>query len=340
MIASELFASKTVNRTTIQLNLSDEFIRFITKSVDSNSAHSDTSCDAECVRFRDILLNWPPDKPKAAVYYLAKADRLAGLNNSLTSLYRNFLYRYDYPVIIFHEADSRYWLHANFCKHVNIRLFLQEVNFEIPDHISNYVAITCRQHDIGYRHMCRFHAKQVYEQAILVGLEYVWRLDDDSLVHSSINYDLFAFMQRQRIQYSYIRISMDSRECTTGLWTAVKRYMKIRHIQSSFFSNWKERNIFYNNFEISALSLWISKQYQDYINFIDLIGGIYYYRWGDAPIKTIAVTLFLPQNSTHLFTDFMYQHASFFNRKGPKPIKRCATRANCSYQDFSVVRPT
>jgi len=68
--------------------------------------------------------------------------------------------------------------------------------------------------------------------------------------------------------------------------------------------------MFYNNFEISALSLWTSQQYQDYIDYIDLLGGIYYHRWGDAPIKTIAVTLFLRKEETHLFTNVSYKHTT------------------------------
>ena len=305
---SKLFVRDNVN--SVQLNLSDKS----SSSGGSNTAHHATLCNDECMRFRNILSNWSQDKPKAAVYYLAKADRLNLLNNSLTSLYRSFLYRFDYPVIVFHETDSRDLMQWKFHKLGNIRLFLQEVQFNIPEHVNASAVrfdIRCLSY-VSYRHMCHFHAKQVYEQPIMLGLRYVWRLDDDSLLPASINYDLFAFMQHRRLQYGYIKIHMDSYDCTTGLWDAVKQYVKLKHIESSYFDKWIEPKIFYNNFEISSLSLWTSKQYQDYINFIDLLGGIYYYRWGDAPIKSIAVTLFVPENATHLFTDITYQHGQFF----------------------------
>lgn len=305
---SKLFVRDNVN--SLQFNLSDK----LSSSGGSNAARSATLCNDECVRFRNILLNWPEDKPKAAVYYLAKADRLHLLNNSLTSLYNSFLYSFDYPVIVFHEADSHDLVQWKFRQLGNIRLFLQEVQFTIPDHVHASAVrfdIKCLSY-VSYRHMCRFHAKQVYEQPILVGLDYVWRLDDDSLLPASINYDLFVFMHHRHFQYGYIKIHIDSYDCTVGLWDAAKRYVKLKHIQSSYFDKWTEPKIFYNNFEISALSLWTSKQYQDYINFIDSLGGIYYYRWGDAPIKSIAVTLFLPETATHLFTDITYQHGHFF----------------------------
>jgi len=279
-----------------------------------NAAHSVSPCDEECVRFRNILLTWPRDKPKAAIYYLAKADRLNLLNSSLTSLYHSFLYSFDYPVIVFHEADARASIRHMFRNQVNIRLFFQEVQFDIPGHINASAVkfhIRCLSH-IGYRHMCRFHAKQVYDQAILEGLEYIWRLDDDSLLPAHVDYDLLAFMWRRHLQYGYIKIHVDSYDCTVGLWNAVKHYAKQMHLQLQYFEKWDEPKIYYNNFEISALSLWMSKQYQDYINFVDLLGGIYYYRWGDAPIKSIAVTLFLSQDVVHLFTDITYQHGNFF----------------------------
>ena len=152
--------------------------------------------------------------------------------------------------------------------------------------------------------MCRFHAKQVYDQEILVGLKYVWRLDDDSLLLTTINYDLFAFMDRHRLQYGYIYLWKlpDEVNWTKYLWEAAKLYKKTRQIESQYFDSWTEPHAFFNNFEISDLSLWTSQQYKDYIDYIDLLGGIYYYRWGDAPIKTIAVTLFLRVEDTHLFS--------------------------------------
>jgi len=310
MNASELSDRENVN--SLQFNLPDECLKH---SAGSNAAHSSTTCDQECLRFRNILLTWPQNKPKAAVYYLAETSRLFRLYSSVTSLYHSFLHSFDYPVIVFHEANlCGEEIRRKLRKHVNVRLFFQEVQFGIPGHVNASAVIfniKCLSH-IGYRHMCRFHAKQVYEQAILVGLEYVWRLDDDSLLPASINYDLFAFMQRYRYQYGYIKIHRDSYDCTTGLWEAAKHYQKLKLLESPYFDSWTEPKIFYNNFEISALSLWMSKQYQDYINYIDLLGGIYYHRWGDAPIKSIAVTLFLHEQGTHLFADVTYQHGNFF----------------------------
>jgi len=279
-----------------------------TRRPDGSKAH-----DQEYIRFRNMLLNWPPDKPKAAIYYLAKPERLHNLNKSLMSLHRYFLHAFDYPVIVFHETVSRGVLHGTFRKqHANIRLFFQEIRFKTPAHLNGSLRgfnIGCARFPIGYRHMCRFHAKIIYEQEILVGLEYGWRLDDDSLILRNIGYDVFAFMKSNQLQYGYI-VTMGPDTCSRYLWEAAKLYKTTRQIKSQHFDTWKELDIFYNNFEISALSLWTSQQYQDYIDYIDLLGGVYYQRWGDAPIKTIAVTLFLRKEETHLF-NVSYFHQGF-----------------------------
>ena len=41
--------------------------------------------------------------------------------------------------------------------------------------------------------MCRFHSNLIYQQPIIAELEYKLRLDDDSLVTSPIEYDLFRW---------------------------------------------------------------------------------------------------------------------------------------------------
>jgi len=91
-----------------------------------------------------------------------------------------------------------------------------------------------------------------------------------------------------------------------GLWSAVNNYTQQRAIRPKF--QWQKNRVFYNHFEISDLDVWRSPEYRDYIEYIDKTGGIYYRRWGDAPIKTLAVTLFIPQNRTHQFQDIAYNH--------------------------------
>jgi alpha 1,2-mannosyltransferase len=170
-----------------------------------------------------------------------------------------------------------------------------------------------RVYSIGYRHMCRFHAKTVYDQPIMQGLEYAWRLDHDSFFTRPIDYDVFKFMRDRGLVYGFVKVYLELPMWTVGLWDAAHAYIRNNSIKAQFFNKWRRNQMYYNNFEISNLTLWFSDQYQHYINYIDQEGGIYYHRWGDAPIKSIAVAMFVPRKDTYNFKDIGYIH-QFFRR--------------------------
>ena len=98
------------------------------------------------------------------------------------------------------------------------RLFIQVVHFRIPDFVTGRVpARAGNGKPIGYRHMCRFQAKTVYEQPTIgwkpedgnrAGIEYVWRLDDDSFLFRTLEYDPIEFMRQRGLQYGYIQVTV------------------------------------------------------------------------------------------------------------------------------------
>jgi hypothetical protein len=159
--------------------------------------------------------------------------------------------------------------------------------------------------------MCRFQAKGVFEQPIMAGLEYIWRLDDDSVLLGPVKFDVFALMRDRGLSYGYIKIHVDSTDCTAGLWEAVRTYVKHRKITPTFLDKWTDPMIYYNNFEISAMSLWTSPEYRDFVDYVDHLGGIYFHRWGDAPVKSVAVSIFVQINETFKFSDIAYKHGHF-----------------------------
>ena len=266
----------------------------------------------ELSRFQDCLSKWPSGKPKAAVYFLLQANslRLCMAVQCILSLDRYFNKQYQYPVIVFHEDLPGFQM-ERLQKQSSSDLYFQQVSFAIPYHVnkSQVPTITmCSGHPIGYRHMCRFHSKLVYEQPIMSHLEYYWRLDDDSSITRPITYDIFQFMAKNNYLYGYNYIWNEKPRCVYKLYEYTEQHINKHNITTTFFGNWTEGSIFYNNFEVSALSLWTSTFYKDYIDYIDRLGGIYYYRWGDAPIKSIAVSMFAPKTQIHMFRDIGYHH--------------------------------
>lgn len=68
---------------------------------------------------------------------------------------------------------------------------------------------------------------------------------------------------------------------------------------------------YWSNFEIASLSLWRNSLYQDYFNYLDSTGGFFYERWGDAPVHSLALSLFLPKDKIHFFENIGYRHPPF-----------------------------
>ena len=50
--------------------------------------------------------------------------------------------------------------------------------------------------------------------------------------------------------------------------------------------------MYYNNFFITNTSFWKRNDVKDTINHINKSGNIFYYRYGDAPLQTIIISLF------------------------------------------------
>jgi hypothetical protein len=46
-----------------------------------------------------------------------------------------------------------------------------------------------------------------------------------------------------------------------------------------------------------------SKEYNDYFEHLDKAGGFFYERWGDAPVHSLAVGMFLNKSEIHYFAD-------------------------------------
>lgn len=68
---------------------------------------------------------------------------------------------------------------------------------------------------------------------------------------------------------------------------------------------------YWSNFELADLRFFRSKVYEDYFDYLDKTGNFFYERWGDAPVHSIAATLFLPTSRIHQFDDIGYRHSGF-----------------------------
>jgi alpha 1,2-mannosyltransferase len=56
------------------------------------------------------------------------------------------------------------------------------------------------------------------------------------------------------------------------------------------------------------MDFWRSPVYTSFFEYLDKTGGFYYERWGDAPVHSIAASLFLPKENIYFFENIGYEH--------------------------------
>ena len=283
----------------------------------------------------------PPAPPpiKAVIYLLTKKLRMASLIETLRLLHAHHLRDFPYPVALFHDdlnATDIAHLRASLPQYTPASLTLHKVAFSLPAHLAKagvpeFTACAAGTSTLGYRHMCSFHttgAHQALRAAGYADAEYIWRLDDDSFLTAPVGYDLFSLMRRHGKLYGFVNHLYDDPLCVNGLWNATRAFiqqaaqkglinataMADKDSEESFFGRLSESYTFYNNFEISHVSLWTSPIWRAYMAFIDKSGGIYTQRWGDAPLHTLGVSMLIGLDKLHRFADVAYTHTPFVNQ--------------------------
>jgi ACT domain-containing protein len=206
---------------------------------------------------------------------------------------------------------------------------LDKEDFKIPQHIDISKMNKCISakpvpywRNDKYRIMCNFWIKHFFKYC--KEYDYVMRIDDDSIIEESITNDMFQIMKDKDLNYISNIVHIDCSICNYGmkdffesiypdkkdkikelfmehkLDDTSKYFKKFKEIYSII--NEKEYNettiemamplMYYNNFCITKPSLWNSKEIKNVVNEIDKLGYIFYYRWGDAPLHTLIMTLY------------------------------------------------
>lgn len=107
------------------------------------------------------------------------------------------------------------------------------------------------------------------------------------------------------------------------LWETIKKFVKKnpkflnKNNLMKFISNndGETYNMchFWTNFEIGSLDFFRSDAYTEYFNYLDQSGGFFYERWGDAPVHSIAASLFLDKSEIHFFDGLGFHHPDFMS---------------------------
>lgn len=118
-----------------------------------------------------------------------------------------------------------------------------------------------------------------------------------------------------------LRRFLEMKGKTDGQLKATKEMRNMRNVFDEVYDKPKlhedkyeneEYNLchFWTNFEIARTDLFMSDDYQAYFEYLDKSGGFYKERWGDAPVHSLAVGMFLAKEELHYFRDIGYKHTT------------------------------
>ncbi|KZS97114.1 glycosyltransferase family 15 protein [Sistotremastrum niveocremeum HHB9708] len=174
---------------------------------------------------------------------------------------------------------------------------------------------------VSYRNMCRFNAGFFYKHPLLAQYKYYWRVEPYVTYFCDLPYDPFLYMEENDKVYSFVIALEELGDTVPTLWDTVKKFTReypqyIAPDNSIDFvsdDHGESFNLchFWSNFELGSLDFWRSPAYTAFFNTLDLSGGFYYERWGDAPVHSIAASLLLNRTQIHFWSDIGYKHDEF-----------------------------
>jgi alpha 1,2-mannosyltransferase len=218
----------------------------------------------------------------------------------------------DYDIIIFHEDDiDRDYLSSMIKNNIKF-IDISDTSFRVPEHIpeSNIRDIPDGRWGINYRHMCQFRTIDQWEY--LSQYDYVMQLDDDGWIESSVNYDIFNYCRKNNYKFCYIDRRGEMHQNTIK---TLPKFTKKYVIENNVDINCSIEDIhlndaFINHIYITNVSFWQRDKIREYLDAIDKSGGIYKYRWGDSPILSLAIKMFMKSKHILEMNDFNYTHGN------------------------------
>jgi alpha 1,2-mannosyltransferase len=232
------------------------------------------------------------------------------LNQSLPLLKQNLLDKYTIDYVIFHEAGFSEANKNEIRRRVSDVIF-KEIKFNMPESAQGFKPLWSDDWSLekctSYGGMCTFFTKDIFEILIEMGYDYYLRLDDDSYLYEDFKENPFEKIRRENKSYGYCLKIKEGPHVIQGLFPFIKQHVETDYVFEE--PHW----IYYNNFEIVDIKRYYNDQIREISQKIHESGGIYHWRWGDAPIRTILVSIFLPDEVMEF--DIDYEHQEIRNKK-------------------------
>jgi alpha 1,2-mannosyltransferase len=300
----------------------------------SNSTAVDSYRPAATQPFRETSHVSQGHRANATFVFLCRNSDIDGVVASIQSMEDRFNKKYNYPWVFLNDEPFT----EEFKHRVSVLTdapmsfgLIPTEHWVQPDWIDEDRASKGRLKmmsqriiyggSVPYRNMCRFNSGFFFKHELLQPYRYYWRVEPSVKFFCDINYDPFLYMQEHDKVYSFT-ISLEEHEPTVPtLWDSVKEFMAQYpqfiepHNSMDFLSNdgGNKYNMchYWSNFEIADMDFWRGKAYSKFFEFLEAKGGFYYERWGDAPVHSIAASLFARPDQIHFFRDIGYRHENF-----------------------------
>lgn len=275
-------------------------------------------------------------RPKAAFVVLVRNSELSEILPSIKNVEAKFNKQFKYPWVFFNEEPFtdvfKEKVRMAISSEAEFGLIPKE-HWSYPADIDQEKAAASRakMQEEGviygalesYRHMCRFQSGFFWREKLLEKYDWYWRVEPNTKLYCDINYDVFQWMQDNEKTYGFTITIHEYERTIQTLWSTVKSFLKEnpsvvnKKNLMKFISNDKGKTYnlchFWSNFEIANLNFWRSPAYRAFFDYLDKSGGFFYERWGDAPVHSIAASLFLPKDKIHYFSDIGYHHNPYDN---------------------------
>ncbi|KAJ7109390.1 glycosyltransferase family 15 protein [Mycena epipterygia] len=297
--------------------------------------------------FRNNTYHPQEGRANATFVFLARNSDINGVVASVQSMEDRFNRNYHYPWVFlndepftdeFKEYDAPVlfgliptehwvqpdWIDENRARQGRLKLMNQRVIYG---------------GSIPYRNMCRFNSGFFFKHELLQPYRYYWRPAVNFFC--DVTYDPFVYMEEHNKVYSFTISLLEHEPTVPTLWDAVKEFMSeyphfIEPENSMDFLSDDSGNKYnmchyWSNFEIADMDFWRGEAYTKFFEHLEAKGGFYYERWGDAPVHSIAASLFARKDQIHFFRDVGYRHESF--QHCPSGNQWSAGRCACDPKD-------
>ncbi|TID18184.1 hypothetical protein CANINC_003925 [Pichia inconspicua] len=279
-----------------------------------------------------LIQNYP--RENATILTLCQESDLNGMVETVRKLEDRFNRNYHYDWVFLNDVEFSKEFKQKVSKFVSGEAkfgVIPKEHWSYPDFIDQEKAKEERQRmdadgviygaSESYRHMCRFNSGFFYKHPIMLNYKYYWRVEPHVEFTCDIDYDPFKYMVDNEKVYGFTITIHEFLRTIETLWSTTKEFLS-EHSEylhpnnlMKFISNdnGETYNLchFWSNFEIADMDFWRSQPYDEYFKHLDKSGGFFYERWGDAPVHSIAVSLFLDREKIHFFKDIGYQHGVY-----------------------------